>query len=176
MEAAISPRLLLAEHRWPSGAQEGGRADEEQQYDEEGVEVEQRRLPSGRGRPQHHDGRGVVVLVLTMPARAARARQEKRTQTFLGGLHVLLSMWWWVGRRFYISNVCLPPPSNIYLPTRRVGRRVVSWTLVAGAGCSRKCFPLPWNLTQRKERARTLRCYGCSAMLVAATGGCGHDG
>jgi len=80
VEAAISPRLLLAEHRWPSGAQEGGRADEEQQYDEEGVEVEQRRLPSGRGRPQHHDGRGVVVLVLTMPARAARARQEKRTK------------------------------------------------------------------------------------------------
>ena len=44
MEAASSPRLLLAEHRGPSGAQEGGRADEEQQHDEEGVEVEQRRL------------------------------------------------------------------------------------------------------------------------------------
>ena len=44
VEAASSPRLLLAEHRGPSGAQEGGRADEEQQHDEEGVEVEQRRL------------------------------------------------------------------------------------------------------------------------------------
>ena len=44
VEAESSPRLLLEKHRGPSGAQEGGRADEEQQHDEEGVEVEQRRL------------------------------------------------------------------------------------------------------------------------------------
>ena len=163
MEAAISPRLLLAEHRWPSGAQEGGRADEEQQYDEEGVEVEQRRLPSGRGRPQHHDGRGVVVLVLTMPARAARARQEKRTN-FSRGLHVLLSMWWWVGRRFYISNSTLQhlsPNAPCWAESCQLG---ALWLLASAA--HENAFPSHGtSLNGKSERGR---CAATAAALCSS--------
>ena len=47
---------------------------------EEGIEVEQRRLPSGRGRPQHHGGWGGTGCWLTMapaPARVSRSPRQR---------------------------------------------------------------------------------------------------
>jgi len=163
VEAAISPRLLLAEHRWPSGAQEGGRADEEQQYDEEGVEVEQRRLPSGRGRPQHHDGRGVVVLVLTMPARAARARQEKRTN-FSRGFTCTFVLVVVGGQK--ILHLQLHPPTSISQRAVLGGELSVGALWLLASAAHENAFPSHGtSLNGKSERGR---CAATAAALCSS--------
>ena len=150
VEAASSPRLLLAEHRGPSGAQEGGRADEEQQHDEEGVEVEQRRLRprQAASAPRWVGWSGVL---LRGAHHAAGCLQRAGAQV----LHALQRRWR-SGRNAFFNTKTASIP-------RARSRAVLE------AFLREKCL-------QRKFRARTLRCYGCSAMLAAATSGCAHGG